>query len=760
MAKYKPTAEQIEVIEHQGSHALVSAVAGAGKTTTMVERITQLIRKGVEPRRIIAIQYNKSAQVAMQQRLRDRIPGHEVPQARTFHSIGYAMMKKLIECGALKPAKLETSPAVHEQYMRTALRTEWKRVNGRDAFPSQEHFEAFKQFVTRAKADTRTARDVFQSGDYQMECAPFIAAISLLDQMSTDKGICFFDDLLSRTNNTLNADPDLWKLFADRIDEIIVDELQDTNPVQYAIIRGLAGTRSFVMGIGDTDQTIYSFRGADPVIMSEKFAADFSPCKLLRLTTTFRYGPETAMIANHVISKNLERDDKIAIAAPTNADTRVTMIAQKPKAPSGVVPLLRNALSAGTLHQNAMLVRFYSSCVPYEIELAQEGIPFFTYGREPLLLIKEIASLVAALSLAVDYWVVPELTRQRFLAALLLSPTVFANNKVVERAAALMDEALVQNGSAADALVGFANTIRDDVRLQGRIKKRADVIRLLEAGGLMHQTPAKIIATYLTFSEFKQTISHSAATPSQGQEIEQNVAAFTDMASRYSTAQELLDTLGPLAAHRSDSPPQHQHLQIRSIHAAKGMEWSTVFLPGWAAGTFPRDSDTLEEERRLAYVAITRAVDHLVILHPDDETLDKQNRELDRIAPNGSTVAASRFLYEGEIGLCREAAEALRTGSQATISCRRDDIVNRYMKEAGVDGIFAEVPPEIQQRMKQTNVNSGLILQPGQRLRAGAGAAQIYEVTSKVGDRFYYVSPLTGGDPRLISLDEAGWVLA
>lgn len=758
---FRPTDEQLAVIEHRGSSACVNAVAGSGKTSTLVERNARLVLE-MDPARILNIQYNKSAQLTMQRKLKARIQAGSVPEARTFHSIGLGMMKRLIDVGALTPAKLEPSAAVYDQCMRAALRAEWKRVHGRDAFPSQEHAEAFKQFVTRAKADVRPAIEVFRSGDYQIECSPFPAAVARLDEIAREKKICFFDDLLSRTYETLFASPELWSLFANRFEEICVDEFQDVNPVQYALLQGLAGTRARCMVVGDADQSIYAFRGADPSFITTHFARDFAPCTLLRMTYTFRYGHRTALVADHIISKNTERDDKLTIAAPRNPDTVIERIAQTPNAPSGLVAHLQDALHTETLRRCAMLVRYYSTSIPYEIELAEAGIPFHVYGREPLLLIPEIAALVAAMSFATDHWVVPKEVRGRFMAAILKSPTIFAPSELLSRAALDMDRALEIGADASDALFTIANRV-DDPRLKSRLAKRADVVRLLEAGGLMHLPPAKIIQAYLSFTDFKSALGQGAGTAQQVREIEQNVAAFTQMASRFTSTHDLLDELGPMAGHREDKPPEFDHLPILSMHRAKGMEFSTVYLPGWSAGNFPREGEAIEEERRLAYVAVTRAIDTLVFLHPADDTLEEQIADSSVTPVDGKKVACSRFLYEGELGLAEHAAQYIsaleekpprRFDGVAPLAVRRRDVLDPYMKALRIEPMRLEISDAAAAARTSTRANADLVVKEGDLLWNGPHA---YRVQKRSFDRFYYVVPLNSGEPRLISLDEAGW---
>lgn len=755
--KFKPTDEQVAVIEHEGSHALVNAVAGAGKSSTLVEHIARRVQLGADPRRIVAIQYNKAAQLSMQRKLKDRLEGIDAPQARTFHSIGNAMLKRLVEVGAMPAAKFESDPSVYADLQRRALRQAWKNAYGSDAYPSQDQIEGFSQFVTRVKADIRPASDVFRTAGYNIDCQPYIASIQVLDHLAAERKVYFFDDMLANTYSCLLAQPGLWSLFRDRLELVAVDEFQDINPVQYALLFGIVGSRAECMAIGDPDQAIYRFRGSDPAFINEHFVRDYEGTRVYRLTNTFRYGHETALLANHVITNNTQRDNKISVAAPGNPDTRVIHLPQKPGEPSGLITHLEPAFRDGSLRHHAVLVRYYSQSVPYEIELAAAGIPFHVYGREPLALIPEIACLIGAMSLAEDYWVIPNALQERFLSAMVHAPSIFATKEVLRAAGIAMANAMAHGQPISEGLFNLASSANiDNTRLRERLRDRANVIRLMEAGGLRGKPPSKVIEAYLNFTSFRQHLASSAASDAQAAEIEQNLNAFLNMASSFASTTELLDVLGPLAGHEQNKPPQGDHLAILSMHRSKGLEWHKVYLPGWSALTFPRQHEEIEEERRLAYVAITRAVDELVLMYPDDPTLDATNRVLHELPEKGASMSASKFLYEAEIGLSAAAADAIRTQRPLSIAARREDVVNRYAKESGFPYVSAKVPPDLAQRMRQTSVNQRLVVEPGNRLRQGN---QLYKVTQQLGERYYYVSPLAGGDPRLISLDEPGWTI-
>lgn len=754
------TDEQWRVVMHDGTHAVVSAVAGSGKSTTLVERIARLIADGADPRRILPVQYNKSAQLSMQGKLDRRLDGvSPSPKARTFHSIGYGMLKRLVATGILEPVRLETSEGIRDRYLRRSLRAAWTRTHGKNTFPTQQQFEAYSQFVTCAKADTRGPADVFRSGEYGIDCAPFVAAIGMMDQEARKAGICFFDDLLSDVYWCLRDRPELWGMFRG-YELFLIDEFQDINPVQYALLQGIVGDAGECMVVGDPDQAIYRYRGSDPSFINTRFERDFMPCAKFRLSRTFRYGHETALVANHVITKNEDRDDKITVASDANPDTRVSFIRAQADGSSGIVPMLQQAKEEGTLKDIAILVRYYSASVPLEIELAAAGIPCHTYGREPLLLIPEIAALVAAVSLANGHWVMPASAQATFLQALLQTPPIYAPASITSQLAMEMAAEIAQGRQASGAVFAMAGKVADG-KLADRLRRRGDVIRLLESGGLKGKPPLKTLQTYLAITNAKAALQQAAGSKMQAREIEQNITAFTMLAQRHDDPVALLDQLGPMAARQEGRPPREDHVAICSYHRSKGLEYPTVILPGWLAGEFPREGEPIEEERRLAYVAITRAVQELVFLVPPDPVFDESLDHLDQAIGRGGArnrrTAISPFLFDAEIGLAKSGRDAIVAGETTCIEGRRADVLNRYMAEAGHEGISAVVPAHLRARDRATAEQAGITIVPNMTYLQNNGETYLVVGTAGIEGDFYVVKPLSGGLPRLMSLSEPGW---
>lgn len=778
------TPEQQRVIRHRSGHALVSAVAGSGKSTTMVELVAGAVDDGMDPDRILVIQYNKSAQVSMSHKLRERLPDR-MPKARTFHSVGLQMRKKLVELGVLPQARL-ASPKEAARIKRDALRGAWKQRYGRESYLPSEMNGEFDQFATLVKAGTLSARDVLIERGYPSEYDAFPDAFDRMCRECANRGRMFFDDMLYHPYLALKADPDLWWHFAategtggSAWDLIVVDEFQDANPVQFEILKGLAGLIAFevpeevaqaqqllalaadgpktsVVAVGDDSQSIYGFRGADVSLINERFAKTFAPCARYPLRCTFRYGHETALLANHIITHNRERDDKITIAAEGNPDTRISRLAYKAKQATGIVKAVSRAHREGKLSKGVMLVRFYSMSIPYEIELLEAGIPFHVYGREPLVLLPEIASLVAVLSLSINHWTVDEEVVPVFLRSLLMMPTLYLSAGQLEDCEAAMTRAFLDGKPVTTALAECARQL-PDARLRARVGERASMLQLIERGSFSDKNPGLVLDTYLRVSGFEAGLQRGGGGRADNEEMRRNIRGFTEMVGRYQTIEEVLDTLGPMAAFNRDKPPTHDHLKIMSIHSAKGLEWPTVILPGWVAGVYPRDSEGMEEERRLAYVAVTRAINHLVFVHPEDADFEEAITDLSRAMVRKDSVV-SPFLAEGEIGLCKRAAEAIRSFTPTHLLCRRADIVTRYAKEVGCDVLTASVPPDLVQQQAQLPAAGEL---EGLKLHTElvSPEKEIYVVADKVNDLIYMVTPVIGGESRYICADEVGWRL-
>lgn len=690
------TTEQLAVVNHDGGHALVEAVPGSGKTTTLVARLRRTLRMGADPAGILVVMFNKDAQLSFEGRLRHLVgDGKAIPAVRTFNALGNAILKRLVSMGALPAWELRTSSAAMDRLARPALKKAWLRIHGNGARPSAEQYQSFLQFITLVKAQLEPARKVWQDTGYTAICKPFIDAFENVLQAQRQSRVMFFDDQIYRPVIALQADPSLWKHFQDRYDEICIDEFQDINDACFAMVRGLAGSRSDVICVGDANQSIYQWRGSRVAIMTEEFARAF-PCQVYPLSYTFRCGPRVALLADHLISHNQVRSQALMIAAAGNIDTQVELMPVSANAPSGLVDLLIPYASQGTLHDATMLARNFSHLVPYELELSEAGISFHVYGREGLLYLPEIAALVCAVSLVASRWIIEPEDRCHFLFSMLSTPTPFVAHSVLQSLAEQLDDAIDRDTGLRlhQIIEQTAKSLRtDDPRGAASLDQRADAVRLLTSGSLTNAAAGAVVQAYIRMTGMTDVIRRSAATPEQATEALSTLNAFVGLAERSGTTAQFLDILSPLAAHKEDVPPEGDHVRLTTIHRAKGLEWPLVMVVGLSKGIFPDGDPTrVEEERRLAYVAFTRAMERLVLFHPRDGTLDRSRRELNwEIKQPGS---ASPFLYEAEVGLSDAIVQAMPAGQAVRIDARVGAVATDYLSATGNGHVSLVLSPE------------------------------------------------------------------
>lgn len=712
MTKTALTHEQEAIAQHQTGHAIVSAVAGSGKSTTLIERTVRLLRHGADPDRILILMFNTDAQRHFSQRLRKRIGATPV-RVQTFHSVGNGLAKRLQQMG--RPVG-----AVHakdnRKWAREALREAWKRQTQSDHMPPMVA-EEFQRFLTLYKSCIVGPAEVFKRYQFPREFQCFITAAGLYENLRmANRGLTFDDMIWDPVQEFLRV-PALQSIAANKMDFIMVDEAQDLSEVQANLLKILAGTRASVMIVGDVDQSLYSWRGARPDQMLEHLPNHFAPATRYPLTTTFRFGHETALMASHLITRNVERDDKIVVAAPGNPDTRVSYLVPKDADDSGLVDSLRDLATTGGLHRACMLVRNYSHSVFAEYELLEAGIPFHVYGRESLLHLEEVAVQVAALAIAADHWPVDEDRVPIFLGALARFPSMYLKGQLIPP---LIDDLVAQWEVDPTRLdVPFrrlaAQLQQQDPKVAAKLEARADMIALLSEGGLRDSSPEVILGVFDSMILFTDALDRMAEHSEYGAERRANANAFRTLAARHPNLQDFLDVLGPLAATKEQDPPDGDHLCITSCHRAKGLEWERVYVAGLTRGIFPSDRSPIEEERRLAYVAYTRATHELILIRPGCKRLDAHDEQVDQLPDATIKQVASDFLFEAEIGASRKLAELIRGERGGKLRMRDDALAARYLREAGIDGIVLASSGHARP-VGLKPIHQGMTLRPGQRV--------------------------------------------
>lgn len=675
------TSNQMAVIEHHGSHAIVGAVAGSGKTHTMVARIIHLLKAGVEPRRILVLMFNKSAQEDFSRRLElaCKAEGLPVPLVQTFHGFGLRISRRLVEAGLLNAARLETEGYVLRKMAREILQqvnAECDEDNHLDL-----NFEVVTEFLDTIdvlKGELFPTPDERWADSLREVDKRFVRGFALFEEARLERGIRLFSDLIYDPVMAAIDNAQISRFIGGRYDHVIIDEFQDINEAQMTLIRLIAGTRAYVMAVGDDDQTIYRFRGAKPDYMTNLFVKEFPGATRFTLPHTFRYGHSLSLLANFVITKNRNRTDKICVSGTAQAtDIDVRLVSSNPGAET--LKVVKDWTAAGrSLKEASILVREYAHSISSEVALLQGGVPYRIVGAPPFFDRADVLGLRAYLQLAGGgiAAVASSERRAKLVQALLTTPTLYLRRDTVEMIAESVAE------SPDDLLDIAESTFRSDSRAlpftRDRRLRAIDTWRWVMGFGSTKKA-ADLISSIIERTNLKKEIEKNVPDPREAAEKVRMIGQIAKLAAdRQESPAAFVAFLDQLASDYGAAESHDERVLITSCHRAKGLEWPLVILPELTDGSFPVIRDgagdaEIEDERRLFYVAVTRAKERLSLVAPMDQALIMSSRT-GRSDPPTNPVA-SRFLFEANPAV---AAEGLKEARKVEADTRCSTILGRY----------------------------------------------------------------------------------
>ena len=719
----KLTAEQQAVVHHREGHARVAAVAGAGKTTTMAARVLHLLGSGVSPKRMLVLMFNRSAKDDFQRRLASMAPaGQPLPDVRTFHSLGHRLTQSLCRWGALAPRRLLSAEWQMERLLRQAsLNVLAGQVDRRDAALEGDRLEALAHFCGLVKAEMLPAAALYERLNYEPDTDYFPTAFEEAERLLHAEGVMTYADLLYRPLQALEADATLRKRVEGFLDHVIVDEYQDINTVQQRLLAVLAGPSANVMAVGDANQCIYEWRGARPDTMLENFTATFGKATDYPLSMTFRHGHALALTANHAIMANQRRPDQLCLAEAGNPDTRIT-VGQGSR-------LLLDALmdwqaQGRALSDASLLVRSWALSVPFQLALLQAGIPFRLL-REDRFVFR--LPLVQALAGYLKLSRRPELLHDPEQLLLLLSqPTPFVARERLQRLAYQLATTQQWPERHEPVLAALKP-------LQRRtLKKRWEL--LCELPKLNVWPPAKLLGHVVEAIDAEKTLKRAAARRDKGEEDVRLLDVLIEQAESVQDPDAFIELL--------ERPVENQAggVLVSTVHGAKGLEWPIVAVAGVNEEDFPhysRDNplndERLEEERRLFYVAITRAKEQLLVLH------------------DGGAHRPSRFIAESawQDGMRVAACLANQQAPDTPLEVQSPSLVARYLERVGRADIALAAP---QVKESSAGYQAGSHYYPGQRLlHAVFGEGEVAAVEGNPSDPVIDVRFVQAGRRRLIA---------
>ncbi|KUJ80245.1 ATP-dependent helicase [Microbulbifer flavimaris] len=661
MAKPSPTLteEQRAIAEHPGGHAKIIAVAGSGKTTALLHYVKNRLAGGVAPQRMLVLMYNRSAREDFARRLTALVEG-KTPTVQTFHSLGYRLYQRMIGNGHIAPANLTPLPqsTVQLQIWRAieqcAPPEELEEIRAR----KQSEVEAAEFFIDYTKTILSGDLSAFQELKLGDEYLYFLKVFRSFEEWRRSQQAVTYADLIYDPAILLSLCPEIAEQYGSHFEDILVDEYQDINAVQHFLLQVVYGKSGNVIAIGDPDQTIYEWRGSKPGYLLRYFDGDFPPSNVYQLSRTFRYGHELSLAANHFIQHNRERADILCISPESGPETTVNLHAGDNESRWLVNHLRRRQKQGGPLSEVAILVRLWSVAAPIELALLAANIPYRSANRKTVLSRRELRPLFWSLNIASGRFAeLPAERRRRGLYEWLTAPHIRIPRRVLEPLCASLSR---QDGNWGQRLYELVPADLSQPQAK-RLKQRAALLQECER---WRGTGGELLRRQLGELDYLSGIADDSFTRQQGEERQQTVLAFCQYLDR------LRQSPAEVLTHLQELQRQHQEgeqgdadaVLITTMHQAKGLEWDQVIIPALNQHNMPyqpqRDFSTpasLESERRLLYVAMTRARRELLLLTPGIPAKPGEAEEAQR---------PSLFIEEMQLPLCRTLKSALEQRPQ------------------------------------------------------------------------------------------------
>ncbi len=629
-------AAQYDAVNTLSGPLLVLAGAGTGKTRVVTYRIAELIRNKIRPERILAVTFTNKAAREMQQRAMALIGKRRKvrPEISTFHSLCVRILRRHITHLGYPSAFAICDRGDQETHARAALRqvrAPTSVLRPGDLIYQIGQWKCASIAPAKAAAIAQTDKEHLAAAAYRRYQNALKAA-----------GSVDFDDLLLCTEELFRRFPEVRAAEAKRFDHLLVDEYQDTNGSQYRVVQALAEGHRNLCVVGDDDQAIYGWRGAD-VTHILRFKRDWPEAKVVRLETNYRSTREIVAWANRLIAFNRVRHGKVLRATCDGAEPRILQMKDETEEAESVVADIHERIKAKKCRPRDVAILFRTNEQPraFEVELRQAKIPYVLLGGMSFYDRKEVRDILAYLKTVVNPCDEVSLLR------IINTPARGIGQTTVKR---LLENAVGRGKPIwdvlprADRIDGISATAAAAVE-----KFRSMIARFRKQ--MKDTSPDDLVGRIIREVAYKN-------------ELARIYDKLEELQSRWASVEELVNAVGGYSE-RADKPTLQGFLQetaltspddkddkeslldrnavaLLTVHAAKGLEFPNVYLVGMEEGLLPHRRSveqagaSIDEERRLCYVGVTRAERRLTL------TLSLSRRKWGKARP----THPSRFLFE------------------------------------------------------------------------------------------------------------------
>jgi len=586
--------EQKRAVETLAGPVLILAGAGSGKTKTLTHRIANLLAHGVNEREILAVTFTNKAAREMRERLWnllyperfDEVPREFMPYMGTFHSICVKILR--IESEA---AGLGKNFVIYDMDDQVALiKRAFKELGIDDKYLKPK---AVQSIISSCKNSGETA-DSYESNAIYPNQKNTAKIFRAYEKMKNEANALDFDDLLLKVVELFSNNSVIHQKWQQRFQHILIDEYQDTNRVQYHLVKALVGPSQNICVVGDDWQSIYSWRGADFTNILN-FERDFPGAKTIKLEQNYRSTGNILKASQKIINQNKTRTDKTLFTEAGDGEPiEIKNLPDETAEAKFVAFRIATMVKSGNYADFAILYRTNAQSYNFEKALLNLHIPYKIIGGIRFYDRKEIKDVLAILRLVLN-------PRDRV-----------SFERVTKNIISGIGPASLEKIYLALGLDGALTDLAADSVLTGKAKN--SFLRLQNFLKTIDRTanPSEIITEVINYFDFVSLVDDGTPATTERQE---NLDALVGNTKDFDTLEDFLADSALMSS--SDESTRDNSVTLMTLHAAKGLEFPVVFMVGMEEGLFPSsmssDEDSIEEERRLAYVGVTRAKKRLFL---------------------------------------------------------------------------------------------------------------------------------------------------
>ncbi|MCU0510854.1 MAG: UvrD-helicase domain-containing protein [Anaerolineae bacterium] len=623
---------QREAVTTVKGPVLVLAGPGSGKTRVLAHRVAYLLRvAGAHPRSVMAVTFTNKAAGEMRERI-NKLLGEAVPVSSgwkgltigTFHSICARILRAEAGPAGLNPNYVIYDDGEQLSAIRSALKD--LKIDEKMYRP-----EAMRAAISKAKNELVKPEN-FATTTYYEEIARRVYA--RYEQILKANGALDFDDLLCRVTWLFKEQPDVLARYQDRYEYLLVDEFQDTNSAQYEMVCMLAGRTRNLFAVGDEDQSIYGFRGADYRNVL-RFREDFPDARVILLEQNYRSTQLILDAANAVIARNIKRTPK-HLRTDRGAGAQVILHEAYDETDEAqfVVNTIQRLVGSGEIRLSDVAIMYRTNAQSRSLEDAfvARGVPYRLIGGTRFYQRKEIKDALAYLRLVHN-----PADNVSLMRVINVPPRAIGDKTISALAAWSGEQGVSMTGGLALVAGDLASPVLEGYRAEGGKPGKPPQHPFGTAANKALVAFYRLLKGWLdvkdglTVSQLLEKITEQAGYATwlrdgteEGEDRWENLQELSSVAAHYDDFPPELRLTAfleevALVSDQDELAEQDERVTLLTVHTAKGLEFPVVFLVGLEENVFPHsrsmeDPDQMEEERRLMYVGVTRAKDRLYLV--------------------------------------------------------------------------------------------------------------------------------------------------